>query len=470
MSVFRSYFSKNNTIISGNKTNSSQNPVTEISYGTYDKQVSRYLFDIDLSELKKRIDIGYINSNRIKKHILHLTNTISFASEYLGKKSYNQSIDRASSFQLDVFNIKQPWDEGSGYVFDYSGNIYNGVVLQASNWYSATTSALWHSEGAYVNGVSEIIGTQNFEKGNKNIDIDITDYINQRLFGSGNTNNIVYSGDSYGLGIKFVDELENLNPFNRQAVAFHAKNTNTFYEPYVETIIDDTIVDDRNYFYLDKYNDLYLYVRVGNENKNVVVNYVNIYDYKNNLVAVFSGDSIDNVSFGIYKITFNIDSKTCPDSVLFRDEWNVTIDDVTMTYDGEFYILPSINYYMLNNENDFNFDNYYFNFKGINDGEHISRGEIRKIKLLIKQYYSNQNNNIPLDIEYRLYTTVGRKYELDIIPFTKVNRTAFGYEFNLDTTWLIPQDYRLQIRLKNGYLYENKEIISFSVVSNDFIK
>ena len=38
------------------------------------------------------------------------------------------------------------------------------------------------------------------------------------------------------------------------------KNTNTYYEPYVETIIDDTITDDRNYFYLNKANSLYLYV------------------------------------------------------------------------------------------------------------------------------------------------------------------------------------------------------------------
>jgi hypothetical protein len=48
MSVFRSYFLKNNTLIDNNLTNNSQNPVTEISYGTFDKQVSRLIFDVDL--------------------------------------------------------------------------------------------------------------------------------------------------------------------------------------------------------------------------------------------------------------------------------------------------------------------------------------------------------------------------------------------------------------------------------------
>ena len=71
-----------------------------------------------------------------------------------------------------------------------------------------------------------------------------------------------------------------------------------------------------------------------------------------------------------------------------------------------------------------------------------------------------------MDIEYRLFTTVGKKYELDLIPFTPVNRTNTGYEFNLDTSWLIPQDYFLQIRMKNGDYYENKQTLSFTVVSD----
>ena len=71
-----------------------------------------------------------------------------------------------------------------------------------------------------------------------------------------------------------------------------------------------------------------------------------------------------------------------------------------------------------------------------------------------------------MDIEYRLFTTVGKKYEIDLIPFTSVNRTNTGYEFNLDTSWLIPQDYFLQIRMKNGDYYENKQTVSFTVVSD----
>ena len=84
MSIFRSYFLKNNSLISSNLTNNSQNPVVEISYGTEDAQVSRFIFDFDLTDLEAKILDGTINTDRITRHVLHLTNTIRYAPEYVG--------------------------------------------------------------------------------------------------------------------------------------------------------------------------------------------------------------------------------------------------------------------------------------------------------------------------------------------------------------------------------------------------
>ena len=473
MSTYRSYFLKNNTLIGNNFTNNSQNPVTEISYGTFNKQVSRFIFDIDFDDILAKIADDSINSNRIVKHVLHMTNTIRYAQQYVGKKSYSLNIDRASSFDLELFNINESWDEGSGYVFDYNDpnfpyvDVVDPVIFpQASNWSARTTTSGWTIQGAYISGVTQIIGTQSFEKGDEDIEIDVTDYINQRLFGTGYTGTTAYTGNSFGIGIKFLDSFEALDPEFRQAVAFHAKHTNTYYEPYIETTIEDTIKDDRNYFYLDKDNDLYLYVNVGNFKQNIIVNKVDIFDYEDNLIITLTGTSIVNVSKGIYKITLNVDSQTYPDAVLFRDVWDVTINSKTYIYEGEFYLISQDKYYTFDNSNQINFENYYFYFWGIGEKENIRAGVVKKIKLSIKELYANQNNFLPLDIEYRLFTTVGKKYELDLIPFTSVNRTNAGYEFNLDTSWLIPQDYYLQIRLKNGNYYENKQTLSFTVVSD----
>jgi hypothetical protein len=476
MSIFRSYFKKNDTLISSNLTNNSQNPVTEISYGTFDKQVSRFIFDVSLDNLREKIVSGLINPNRIVKHVLHMTNTIAYAPQYIGRKSYSLEINRASSFILDLFNVTEYWQEGSGYDFTYSDkqDLYVDHPLpilptEAANWSARTTGIGWTVEGAYISGVSQIIGSQSFDVGNENIEIDVTDYINQRLFGTGYTGTTGYTGNSYGLGIKFPDYIEALEAEYREAVAFHAKHTNTFYEPFIETIIDDTITDDRNYFYQDKDNDLYLYVNIGNFPQDIVVNKVDIYDYEDNLINTLSGSSIINVSKGVYKIILNISSELYPDAVLFKDKWSITINGRDTEFIGEFYLISADKYYTFNLSNEIDFRNYYFYYWGINEKENIRAGNVRKIKLTIKELYPNQNNFLPLEIEYRLYTTVGSKYEIDIIPFTLVNRTSNGYEFNLDTSWLIPQDYYLQLRLKNGSYFENKQSVSFTIVSDGII-
>lgn len=79
MSIYRSYFKKNNTLIKYTTNNNSQNPVCELSYGTSNKQISRFIFDVDLTGLQNKINNGVLNKNNIVKHILHMTNTIRYA-------------------------------------------------------------------------------------------------------------------------------------------------------------------------------------------------------------------------------------------------------------------------------------------------------------------------------------------------------------------------------------------------------
>lgn len=480
MSIFRSYFLKNNSLISSNRTNNSQNPVMEISYGTENAQVSRFLFDIDLTDLETKIVDGTINTDRITKHVLHLTNTIRYAPEYIGLSSYSDRILRASGFDLEFFNIEEDWDEGTGYDFiydDITAPNYipppSNIVHQASNWYDRKTGIAWSTAGAYptggTGGSAQIITGQTFIKGNEDIEVDITDYVIQRLGLSGYTGNTVYTGDSYGLGIKFTEYYESGTTELRQAVAFHAKNTNTYYEPYLETIVDDTITDDRNYFYLGKTNSLYLYVNIGNFPQDITVNTVHIYDYEGNIALSYSGSNIIHVKKGVYKINLNISPSAFPDAVLFTDVWNLTVNGRTVEHTGEFYLIDSENYTNFDNSYQMNFDNYHFNFWGISEKENLKAGITKKVKLSIKELYPNQNKFIPLDIEYRIFTTLGNKYEIDIIPFTAVNRTNRGYEFDIDTSWLIPQDYYLQIRLKNGSYYEDKQTLAFTVIADKLV-
>ena len=83
--------------------------------------------------------------------------------------------------------------------------------------------SVMHQPGAFVStgatgitGTSLVIGTQFFEKGSENINIDVTNYVNTLLF---------TGGTDYGLGLKMNNLLEATEDLKRKAVAFHLKNT-----------------------------------------------------------------------------------------------------------------------------------------------------------------------------------------------------------------------------------------------------
>lgn len=457
MSIFRSYFNKSNNIISGVRSNSSKNPVMEISaYGSDAKKPSRYIFDIDFTKLAEKVNNGIITPNNTK-HYLNMINTIKYSPEYIKDKSYSNNIVRASSFIIDLFNIKQSWDEGTGYNFNY--NPVN-VIPQVSNWYDRKSGLTWDIEGV---DFSEKINHQSFDNGSENLLIDITDYVNQRIF-TGYTGTTAYTGETYGLGLKFSDNFENLVFDERQAVAFHSKDTNTFYVPYVETIINDQINDDRNYFYLNNNNSLYLYLSNIAPNDIVNINNVEIIDF--NGLTYSTINEIVKVKNDLYKINLNISSSQYPDCVIFNDKWLFNINGIDMAYTGEFYIQPNENTRVLSPSNQLNIKNYCFSLFGINDNERIVSGEIKKIRIAIRSIYETTQFNRPLNIKYRVYTKINNRFEVNIIPSTQFNRTAFGYNFDLDTSWLISQDYFLEVSIYDGNNQLIKNTVSFTIIED----
>ena len=461
MSIFRTYFSKNSTIIENNETNNSQNPVTEISFGSPNAEVSRFIFDINLIPLLNEISNGDINIETIQSHTLHITNTITNRPDLTaGKFIQTDNVQRTGSFKLELFNVDQSWDEGNGYDFIYDDERYPQIPKQASNWIDRKTGIPWDTEGV-VTSATTIIGEQEFEKGSENIEIDVTDYINYLIGISGGT----FSGTTYGLGLKFTSNIEDLVTKYRQAVAFFAKNTNTFFEPHIETKYNDQIKDDRNYFYMDKDNSLYLYATGGGVATNITPIKVDIIDYNDNLIYTLSGESIQTVKKGVYKIDVNIPSADYPDNVLFSDNWTITQDGKIKQINNQFYLISSNKYYNFTLSNRINFDNFWFRYYGINQDEQIKPNGKRRIQLEVKQQYS-QDSFLPLDLDYRLYIVQADNYEIDIIPFTPVDITSQGYEFTIDTSWLIPQEYTLELKLNNGNLFSIKNPVRFNIISN----
>ena len=122
MSIHKSYFNKNNTIILNSSGNTGQNPVTELFFGRADNVLttpgySRFIFNVDLTELQQKISDGVVYTGSPMTHKLKMTNTIMFNYELLNTTT-SDNRRRATAFDLYLFRIPkvgavaQSWDEG----------------------------------------------------------------------------------------------------------------------------------------------------------------------------------------------------------------------------------------------------------------------------------------------------------------------------------------------------------------------
>ncbi len=485
MSYFRSYFSKNNTILglkggSGLPTNTAKNPNTEIYYGG---AISKFIFQVDLDSLKDAIDNGEYVINSDTKHILHLTNTIFGDERFLGAVNPIGK-DRATSFDLIVFELNEYWDEGVG--FDYSptssfiarepsaiwDSIDNKWIItqgnetsaignktydeRPSNWEWRTTLEKWDQQGIYIITPANIIATIHFDNGDENLEADVTTYINSILTG-GTTN--------YGLGVAFEPGYMALNNVIDQSVSFFTKYTQTFFEPYVETIFDDNIQDDRENFCADMTNCLYLYVTKGTNYFDLdYLPTVDIMDSAGNVISGLSGLTTEKVRKGIYKVCFGLTGTLCEKKKFFFDKWkNLWVDGTLISDVTQKFIPVPYTEGITIGANPTELQRYVVQFFGVKLNEKIKRGSIRKIVVTFRSI-NIQRPVLFSDVYYRLYVREGNT-EVDIFDWTKLDRTNEN-AFWLNTSYLIPREYYLEIKGKTHTeeIYYTEDI-KFEIVS-----
>ena len=531
MGIYRTYFTESNTIVKGFSTGDTQaianyalNPVTELFYGagtgtTVEKtNYSRAFFKFDLSGLKQRISdkkitlSGFSASSGLQNkavHKLKMTNTIFNNDALLGKDTLFNAATRANSFDLIAFKLGQDWD--AGVKFDTKG---------VSNWCYGKTNVVW-SGGTYDNYVgvpmcgiyggssgasatdytryalfpytamtnttaTTMVATQHFARGNEDIDMDVTDVINDMLTGTSLTPVALSSGQyqpvqnavqedaftgvkNYGLGIAFNPRYEVIMTDEKRYVGFFNQNTNTFFEPYIETTFMDTIIDDREKFYMGKQNRVCLYVNVASEPTNldnlpgavvydqdgdVYQQFLSVNTDHQNASIYTPYTSVQHVSTGIYCIDLTVPSTCACPLVQYSDVWSgmtITKNGVTQSLDNVtnyITIREQSEYYNIGTDTDLP-RSYGLSVSGIKSDEKIKRGDRRKVLVSARVPYTVNQTQIIDSLKYRLYIKDGTS-EYTVIDYTDVNRTPTRNYFVIDTSWLIPNTYYIDLRLTSN--------------------
>lgn len=478
--INRTYISKMNTIISGETINTGINPISELVYGA---NVTRTLLYFDVSKLKCMVDEKVFANMKKMKHYLKITNagSLDFTQVHCNDiSSISDSVKiRACSFDLIFFLIPQYWDGGKG--FDYSKNFFNQGyygknctnVMQdsarllssdGSNWYQARNGYKWDEEGIYSNdtlskeydkfssdnGSEIIIGRQHFDIGNENINLDVTEVVNKYINGD---------LENYGIGIAFTPMLERTEGDIDNYVGLITHKTNSFFEPYIETIYEDSVSDDRAHFAMDKHNKLYLYCNIGGE-------LVNLDEMP---TCEVNGEQyeVKQYSKGIYYIDIIINKGIFKPNTMLFDTWG------NILYQGVRYDDIELDFVLKSNSIFFNVGNSIEESNklvptiyGIKENEKIQRGDVRKLVIKPLVEYGKNIAELVDNMEIRLYIKDGTR-ELDIIPFDKVNKSFVENYYQIDTNMLIPNRYYVDVKFKyNLEMITHHNVLSFDITDN----
>lgn len=473
MLVTKTYIEKSNTIQKDSNVNLSLNPILELNYGN---MLTRGLIYFDHTKLKCMVEDKIYPDTTKFKHVLKMKNTASITTHQINKpcltSEYNDTKERALSFDVILFLIPNEWDSGRGfdYVCDLYDNSHRSISIQGSNWYQYKNYLKWQTEGIYSidmllkeydkfsskngNVSNIIIARQHFEYGNENLEIDITETVNKFISGELPNN---------GIGIAFAPYYENLETKKSQYVGFFTNSTHSFFKPYVETIYNEFIEDDRTNFYLDKDNKLYFYASVGG-------NPVNLDETPTCTIDGLEM-AVKQATKGVYYCEVNLSSKDYDDDTMLYDIWGNIIyngkqfDDVELP----FVTKQSSSYFSfgLSNNNDLNKTiDCVPSLYGINDCEQIKQGDIRKINVDCKIPYSSDKKTAVDGLYYRVYIKEGEN-QIDVIDWLPIERGYNENFFYLNTNDFVPFRYYVDVKIHQGNEIKIlNELLEFDIIDN----
>lgn len=181
-------------------------------------------------------------------------------------KLYNakHSFTVPRNFTLSVLPVSRSWDEGFGLDLDEYTDC--GVA----NWEVASSGTAgvtaWTTPGGDFH--TSPVFSASFDKGIENLDVDITDLVEQWVAGT---------KSNFGVGIKLEDSIESALSSSYTKRFFTRGSEFFFFRPIIEASWDSTTKDNRGNFLVssslapaeDNLNTIYLYNFIRGQLKNI---------------------------------------------------------------------------------------------------------------------------------------------------------------------------------------------------------
>ena len=251
---------------------------------------SRVLLQFDLESLSQSIVDGNTPSTGVQ-YILSLTDA-------------PHGETRPTSFDVAIFPLSRSWDEGRG-KSKFDEDLQDSGF---SNWDNATSLVSWSVTGSdYIS--ESVSGSQHFDGGEEDLEVDVSDIVGQWLTG-GITNN--------GFLIKYVDghETGSLDLFTKQFFSRHTLRPDR--RPKLIARWTDFLQDDRDNMKYGVSGSLVYYRIINGFGQNAGGSvFVDIVDSGSNVVQTLTASISKTGLYEASGVFVNFTSST----EVYRDVW-----------------------------------------------------------------------------------------------------------------------------------------------------
>jgi hypothetical protein len=345
-------------------------------------ELARILIKFPIDQIQTDIDNNIIPSTGVSYHL----------------KMFNARHPHTlpKNYKLDVLAVSASWEEGNGLDMEgYTDITYDGI---GSNWINAKEGTAWTSQGGDYH--TSPAYSVSFDKGDEDIDINVTTLVDQWLSGS---------KQNYGFGIKLSSSYEassSANPdgaqFSYYTKKFFARSSEYFFDrPVLEVKWDSSRRDNRGNFYfssslapaVENLNTLYMYNYIRGNLRDIAGDsaarpVLNLYKSSGSVPegdALYFRDSSNNAvnylsasreSTGVYKATFSVTGGVVDTTYPYLvDVWTMSGSEL---HTGS-VITP----------NDHSFSNYNPNTKYVVNVKNLrpkyTRGQTERFRLYVRQ-------------------------------------------------------------------------------------